>query len=54
MLEEVLAKVRAGDIHGVLVLSQDKTGIAYNIAGIKDRFEVLGWLSHAMHKLQSD
>lgn len=53
-IEQVLERAKAGEISGVLMLSQDTEGVAYGIAGIKDRFTVLGWLSHAMHKLQDD
>lgn len=54
-LEGVLEAARAGEVTGVLVLSQELDGsLKYTIAGIKDRFTVTGWLYHAMHRLQSD
>lgn len=53
-IEDVLEAAKAGEIHGVMILSQDAGGVRYTLAGIKDRFSVLGWLSHAMHRLQTD
>jgi hypothetical protein len=54
ILERALEKAKSGEINGVLVLSQDPNAISYAIAGVKERFTVLGWLSHAMHRLQTD
>lgn len=54
-LEAALERARSGEIVGVLMLQQDVTGcVRYTIANIKDRFKVLGFLSHAMHSLQED
>lgn len=53
-LEDALRKARAGEISGVLILSQNAGGLGYAIAGINDRFTTAGWLYHAMHKLQTD
>ena len=54
-LEEQLERARKGDMTGVLMVSQDGNGdVWYTVAGIKDRMTVLGVLSHAMHKLQTD
>lgn len=53
-LEDELANAKAGKTTGILVLVQDPEGVAYRVVGIKDRFEILGWLSHAMHLLQTD
>lgn len=53
-LEELLARAKSGEDFGFLILTQDKSGITYNVAGVRDRYKVLGWLSHAMYKLQSD
>lgn len=53
-LEKALQKAKDGEITGVLILAQDPSGVAYSLAGIKERFTVLGWLSHAMYQLQSD
>lgn len=54
LLERALQRAQAGEITGVLLLSQDGNGVAYGIAGLRDRFTQLGFLSHAMHRLQSD
>lgn len=53
-LEEALARARAGDTNGVLILEQSVTGVTYACAGLKDRMSLVGWLFHAMHKLQDD
>lgn len=53
-LEEALAEAKAGKLSGVLILQQDAEGLAYAVAGVKDRFALIGWLSHAIHKLQTD
>ncbi len=54
-LEETLAQAKAGDITGVLIVTEDtERGVAYCVAGIGDRMKVLGTMSHAMYKLQSD
>ena len=54
-LDDALAKARKGEITGVLIISQDVGKWAsYSHAGLKDRFHVLGYLSHAMHQLQTD
>lgn len=54
LLEEALVDARSGNMTGVMLLKQDPEGIAYATAGVEDRFAVLGWLSHAMHRLQTD
>lgn len=54
ILERALQQAKDGELNGVMVLKQDPGGVAYAVAGIKDRFTVLGWLSHAMHRLQTD
>jgi hypothetical protein len=53
-LQRALDEAKAGEITGVMILAQDPDGVRYGLAGIKDRFAVIGWLSHAMHKLQAD
>lgn len=53
-LERVLEAARAGEITGVLILAQDAGGVSYGIAGLEGRYTVLGFLSHAMHRLQTD
>lgn len=53
-LEEILARARTGEITGVMIMAQDGKGVAFRHAGLKDRFELLGWLSHTMHNLQTD
>lgn len=55
MLEATLAQAKAGEATGILLLVQDRDGgVAYKLAGIRDRFLHLGLLSHAMHRLQAD
>lgn len=51
-LEETLARARAGEITGVLILEQGPKHVYYAVAGVKNRLEQLGFLSAAMHKLQ--
>lgn len=53
-LEETLDGARKGDVTGVLLLVQDANGVAYRVAGIKDRFKITGFLYHAMHLLQTE
>lgn len=53
-LERALARAKAGDTFGVMILQQDADGLGFAIAGIDDRFTVAGWLLHAIHKLQTD
>lgn len=53
-LEAALDRARAGETHGVLLLEQDKAGCKYVCAGLKNRFELIGFLSHAIHQLQAD
>lgn len=54
-LENMLTDVRNGEILGLVAVSQDKSGAAYFAChGIKDRWHVLGFLSHLMFKLQKD
>lgn len=53
-LEAVLTEAREGKTTGVLILAQDAEGLRYSIAGITERFEVIGWLSHAIYKLNSE
>lgn len=52
--EELLADVKAGKVVGLMILKQDSKGTTYQSAGLKHRFEILGYLSHAMDKLQRD
>lgn len=54
MLEKTLAEAKDGEISAVMLLAQDCNGVRYRLYGIKDRFQVLGWLSHMMHRLQTD
>ena len=54
-LEGILADVKRGEVMGVLIMTQYKGGaLRYQCAGLKDRWNILGWLSHAMHNLQRD
>lgn len=53
-LEEALERARQGETTGILLVEQDRDGASYFIAGMRDRFQKLGVLSHAMHKLQTD
>lgn len=52
-LAQALEDAKAGKLTGVLLVTQQQDGAAqYSIAGIKDRFTVLGYLTHALYKLQ--
>jgi hypothetical protein len=54
-LEDALADAKAGKTTGVLIVAQDREGGAsYAITGIKNRFTVMGFLYHALFRLQSD
>ena len=53
-LEAALERARSGETTGILLLEQDRDGASYFTAGLRDRFNKLGILSHAMHKLQTD
>jgi hypothetical protein len=54
VLEEALARARSGELTGVLLLEQLSNNCRYSIVGLRGRFEKLGMLAHAMHKLQDD
>lgn len=53
-LEEALARALAGDTNGVLILEQNGADVTYACAGLKDRMALVGWLFHAMHRLQDE
>jgi hypothetical protein len=54
-LERALIDAKEGKTTAVLIMEQNKEGaLSYAIAGVKDRFKTLGFLSHAIYKLQSD
>lgn len=54
-LETTLKQARAGEITGVIIMTQGPSGhLHYAVAGIHDRFQVSGWLFNALVKLQSD
>lgn len=53
--ENLVADIKSGEITGFVGVRQTKTGSAqYITVGVKERFTMLGFLSHLMHKLQSD
>lgn len=54
VLEDALARVRCGETTGILLLEQDVSGCSYACAGLKDRWTIIGFLSHAMFKLNSE
>jgi hypothetical protein len=54
ILEKALANVRAGDTVGVLLLEKKVDVCSWSNAGLKDRFEVIGYLEHAKHRMQGD
>jgi hypothetical protein len=51
-LEAALVRARAGEVTGVLILTQDAEGLAYSVAGISNRYTVSGWLMYAIFQLQ--
>lgn len=53
-LKGALDRAIAGEITGVLIVSEGGGEIRYSVAGLKDRLVVSGWLFHALYKLQSD
>lgn len=54
VLEEILARARAGEVTGLVLVAQDACGVEYRVVGIRNRWEKIGLLSHAIHKLQDD
>jgi hypothetical protein len=50
-LVEALAGVRSGEITGALLCLQREESMGTRFVGIKNRFETLGYLQHAMYKL---
>lgn len=50
-LEEVMARVRAGETTGIALLEVSPTEVTCSIQGIDDRWRVLGILTHLLHKL---
>jgi len=54
LLERTLANVRSGETSGVLILEQKAKHLSWACAGLDDRFQVIGFLAHAMHKMRSD
>lgn len=54
-LEEYAAEAREGRLTGFVMLRQTKGGaVTFTCVGMKDRFSLLGMLSHLMHQLQED
>jgi hypothetical protein len=55
-LEGALARARAGETVGVLILEQSapNQSCKYSTAGLDDRFKVMGYLMHAIANLQVD
>lgn len=54
-LTEALERAKNGETVGVLILEQDNVGgCIYSLVNIKDRFTSMGYLSHAIYKLQAD
>ena len=53
-LEEALEQAKAGEIVGILLVTQKPEYIGYIIAGMRDRTAISGYLFHALHKLQYD
>lgn len=51
LLEAALVKARSGEVTGVVILLRDDSGLGHYHAGIDDRFEAIGYLHHAIHKL---
>jgi hypothetical protein len=52
-LESALVDLRSGKVTGVLLVEQGPDGIWYSIAGVEDRLQVLGFLTHAAQCLSA-
>lgn len=52
--EEVLARVKSGEVSGILIITQSASGTTITNAGLTNRMLLSGILYHALHKLQSD
>lgn len=56
-LESALARARAGEIRGAVLITEDfdrddeRHGSNWSVAGVKDRWKVIGYLTWAIHKL---
>lgn len=54
ILESALEDVRSGKTVGVVLIEASNDGVCHFATnGMKNRFELLGYLAHMMHKLQS-
>lgn len=55
LIKDTLARIESGEVNGcVLVIQKKGGGAEYNCLGIEDRWKTLGFLSHTMHKLQTN
>lgn len=52
-LTERLEAAKRGEVSGVLVLSQEAETLDFKTAGLRDRLRIIGFLSHALHKIQT-
>lgn len=50
--EEFLTRVRSGETTGFMVLEQKRDVISYSCTRLKNRFELMGYLMHAICKLE--
>lgn len=53
-LETVLERARRGETSGVLILEQRGDSCSWCCSGLGDRFKIIGYLAHAIHKMQGD
>jgi len=53
-LREMLEQAEAGEIRGVVVIAQGTTDVSWRVAGVDDRFRLIGYLMHAIHNLQAE
>ena len=51
-LEEALEDARSGKLRGIVLMARDANGLSYTVAGVEDRFAVVGYLTNAIYKLQ--
>lgn len=53
-LQDALARAKAGETRGVLLVEQDAGGTRYSVSNLDNRMEVIGMLTHAAFKMQTD
>ena len=54
ILEGLLKDAREGNLIGVVVASKNKDACFYSTAGLRDRYETIGYLHHMIFKLHHE